>query len=112
MIPYAIFPHDLTAPCTLHHDIAGWMLTSHAGFHPNNGAQAQVFDLPDDTPEGNGATLTIPGKTGVTSYHGVLYVRLLPTGPGLVVDVYPPVSGGASLPRLVPQGQFLAHADQ
>lgn len=108
MIPYAIFPKDLTKPCTLHHDIAGWTLTSHAGTHPANGAAAQVFDLPDDTPEGNGATLTIPGKKGATGYHGVLYVHLLPTGPGLVVDVYPAVSNGESLPQLIVSGQFLA----
>jgi hypothetical protein len=108
MIPFAIFPKDLTKPCALHHDIAGWTLTSHAGTHPSNGAAAQVFDLPDDTPEGNGASLTIPGQT---PYHGVLYVRLLPTGPGLLVDVYPDEGdsvGSAFAPVSIEGDHFVA----
>jgi hypothetical protein len=107
MISYAIFPHDLSQSCTLAHDTAGWTLPSHIGTHPANGAPAQVFDLPDSTPDGNGATLSIPGKKGSTVYHGVLYLKL-PTGPGLIVDVFPPVMSGGTLPRLVVQGQFLS----
>jgi hypothetical protein len=44
------------------------------------------------------------------SYHGVLYLKL-PTGPGLVIDVFPAVgSQGAVLPRLVVNGQFISQA--
>jgi hypothetical protein len=110
MIPLAIFPTPLDLICTLHHDVAGWALQSHAGTHPLNGAPCQLFDLPATTPDGNGGTLTIPGKKGDTSYHGVLYLRL-PTGAGLIIDVFPPVISGGTLPRLVAQGQFLAQAD-
>ena len=105
-----IFPTPLDLVCTLTHDVAGWTLASHPGTHPANNAPCQVFDLPAGTPDGNGATLTLPGTRGPTNYHGVLYLHL-PTGVGLVVDVFPPVSAGASLPRLVAQGQFLAQAD-
>lgn len=107
MIALYVFPTPIDTICTLAHDIAGWTLTSHPGTHPANGAKAQVFDLPDGTPDGNGATLTIPGQKGSTAYHGVLYLHL-PTGAGLVIDVFPPVASGASLPRLIVQGQFLA----
>lgn len=101
-----IFPTPSDTVCRLTHDVAGWTLTSHAGGHPSNGAACQVFDLPAETPNGNGVTLTIPGAKGDTSYHGVLYLDL-PTGAGLVIDIFPPVSAGASLPRLVIRGQFL-----
>lgn len=101
-----LFPTPITTVCTLTHDVAGWTIQSHPVAHPTNGAACQVFDLPDGTPNGNGATLTIPGAKGPTSYHGVLYLDL-PTGAGLVIDVFPPVSAGSSLPRLAVSGQFL-----
>jgi len=106
MTPLAIFPADLSQPCTLVHDVAGWTLTSHAGAHPANGAACQLFDIPDGTPDGNGVTLSIPGKKGATAYHGVLYLQL-PTGAGLVIDVFPPVMGGGTVPRLVAVGHVL-----
>ena len=97
MIPLYEFPDDKHATLTLSHDIAGWTISSHPATHPSNGAACQQFDLPDDTPDGNGATLTIPGKKGATSYHGVLYLHL-PTGAGIVIDVFPPGGQAGSGP--------------
>ena len=105
MIPLIIFPSPLETICTLVHDTAGWTLTSHPGVYPS-GRPGQVFDLPDTTPDGNGCALTIPGKKGDTNYRAVLYLHL-PTGAGLVVDDFPPVSAGSSLPRLLVQGKVL-----
>lgn len=108
-VPLYIFPSPLDAVCTLSHDTAGWTLTSHPGTHPS-GRQGQVFDVPDTTPDGNGCQLSIPGKKQPTTYRAVLYLHL-PTGAGLVVDDFPPVVNGGTLPRLLVKGQFLAQPD-
>ena len=105
-LPLYLFPSPLETICALNHDTAGWTLHSQAGTHPSNGAPCQVFTLPDGTPDGHGATLTIPGKKGETVYHGVLYLHL-PTGAGLVIDIFPPVMNGGTLPRLVAVGHVL-----
>jgi len=100
------FPSPVETVLTLVHDTAGWSLQSHLGTHPSNGAPCQVFDLPDGTPNGNGVTLTIPGYPAAI-YHGVLYLDL-PTGAGLVIDIWPPANVNKTLPRLVESGQYLA----
>ena len=102
-----IFPSPVETICDLEHDTAGWVVASHLGTHPSNGAPCQVFTLPGGVPNGHGATLIIPGPTGSVRYHGVLYLDL-PTGVGMVIDIFPPVGvGGTVLPKLVVSGQFI-----
>lgn len=84
MKQWHIFPPQLDKPCTATLEEPVAELTSHSGTHPSNGAPCQTFDVPDGTPTGHGATLRI----GPTTYHGVLYLDL-PTGVGLVTDVFP-----------------------
>lgn len=86
MKSWHIFPPDLTKPCTAKHDTAGWELTSHPSTHPSNGAPTQVFDVPDNTPDGNGVSLFIADNP--KPYHGVLYLNL-PTGVGMLIDIFP-----------------------
>lgn len=103
--PLYIFPKPIETVCSLSHDIAGWNVMSHAGAHPSNGAACQVFDLPDGTPDGNGATLTIPGKKTPQVYHGVLYLHM-PTGAALLIDIFPPETicpEPAPIPPIPPQ---------
>lgn len=109
MTPWYLFPPD-GAICLATHDVDGWMLQAHPATHPSNGAPCQVFDVPDTTLDRQGCSLLITNATGQDLYrlHGVLYLAL-PTGAGLVVDVYPkPPQTVGVLPRLVTQGPFLA----
>ena len=110
MHAWYLFPVE-GAHCVATHDTAGWVLTAHPGTHPANVAPCQVFDVPAGTPDGNGCHLQISDATGRLLYdlHGVLYLTL-PTGVGLLVDVYPKVAS-VTLPRLVVNGQFLATDD-
>ena len=108
MISWYLFPPP-DAICLATHDTAGWTLQAHPATHPN-GAACQVFDVPPATPDSNGCQLRITTTTGKLLYelHGVLYLQL-PTGAGLLVDVYPlPPAQTVVLPRLVVNGQFLA----
>ncbi len=90
-----IFPSPLTTSCALGGD-AGWMVLSHPGAHPSNGAPCQVFDLPADTPDQNGATLAIPGYPPL---HGILYLHLA-SGAAFFPDVYP--AGNLPVPSTGP----------
>lgn len=96
------FPTPIETILTLTHDTAGWTIQSHLGTHPE-GRPAQVFDLPDTTPDGNGCQLTV----GSVVYRGVLYLHL-PTGAGILIDTFPV---GRALPKLVVQGHLLAQED-
>lgn len=111
MTPWYIFPNDPNHDTSMAtHDVAGWTLTAIPTTHPSNGAPCQMFSLPDGTPDGNGCRLTITDIHGKLQYnlHGVLYLHL-PTGAGLVVDIFPlrqvPVPAPALAP-INPQGRF------
>lgn len=108
MIPWYFFP-PTGATCVAKHDTSGWTLTAHPATHPANGAPCQAFDMPADTPDQNGCGLTMTDAKGrlLYSLHGVLYLHL-PTGAGLVVDVYPTPPASSALTKLVAVGQVLA----
>ncbi len=104
MTPMYTYPDPLETVLTLQHDTAGWTIQS--VLDTAHDPPAQVFTIPAGTPDGNGVTLTIPGSSHSQQYHGVLYLTL-PTGAGIVIDVFPPVVSNVTLPRLVLSGQFL-----
>lgn len=106
MTPLYEFPDPVDTPLTLTHDTGGWTIQSRTGNHPD-GPECQVFDVPDGTPDGNGVTLSIPGKPHDVLYHGVLYLHL-PTGAGIVIDVFPKASNPMRLPALIKSGSYLA----
>ncbi len=111
MTQWYIFPVT-DAHCIATHDTTGWVVTATPATHPSNGAPCQVFDIPTGTPDGHGCALQIFTTAGKLQYdlHGVLYLAL-PTGAGLVVDVYPkPPVQTVVLPRLMVNGQFLETA--
>ncbi len=102
-----VFPTPLDAHAVLTHDTGGWTLTGVPDVHPT-GRQGQSFTIPDATPDGNGAHLTITAPKKVPyQLRGILYLNL-PTGPGLLVDDYPMTDAAVTLPRLQVNGQFLA----
>lgn len=105
-VPLYLFPPTDTTG-TLTHDTGGWMLTSHPGTHPS-GRPGIVFDLPDGTPDGNGAQLRLEQKgREILNLRGVLYLHL-PTGTGIVFDDFSALKVHTTLPRLAVNGKFLA----
>ncbi len=106
--PFYIFPTPTDATCTLRHDTAGWTLTATPGMHPS-GRPAQVFTIPDGTPQDNGAMLDISApKFAPLQLRGVLHVG---TETYLRVDDFHLNKATVALPRLVAQGKFLAQGD-
>ncbi len=105
-VPFAlyIFPTPLDATCVLRHDTAGWTLTAHPALHPT-GRPGQVFDVPDGTPQDNGAALTItaPKKVPI-DLRAVLHVG---TETYLRCDDFHLQDSKTSLPRLVLDGTVL-----
>lgn len=110
-----IFPTPIDARCELFHDTAGWSLVGAPAVHPT-GRIGQGFDIPDGTSQGHGAKLivTAPHKVPIVQ-RGILFLNIhgfaYPWTPGqtaaFTADDFTLSDANVTLPRLVPQGQFL-----
>lgn len=86
MDPCYVFPPSDATHATLTHD-SGWTAESYPATHPS-GREGWAFDIPDGTPNGNGARLTFfKNDKELLWLRGVLYLTN-PTGVGLEVDDY------------------------
>src|SRR5262245_61959619 len=87
-----VFPPPDATRATLAHDTAGWIADSYPATHPS-GRDGWAFDIPDDTLNGNGATLTFfKDDKELFFVRGVLYLTN-PTGVGLEVDDFTSIKG-------------------
>lgn len=121
MIQLIIFPNPLNATCDLQPDDSGILIRGVPVTHPS-GALGQGFDIPLDTPNGHGASLTIIAKDKApVLQHGVLVINdgglHYPwTVPGqtaaFVADTFVLLDAvGTQLPQLVAFGEFIAQED-
>jgi len=106
--PFYIFPTPLDARCELTPD-GGPTIVAVAGTHPS-GRPGQIFDIPDTTPQGHGAALSIiaDGKVPI-SVRGILWITRpnFPWTTGLMIDDFHMTDANIVLPRLVAVGEFL-----
>ncbi len=107
-----IFPDPLQgATCKLQPDSLPSPIVGVPSTHPVNGAPCISFDVPDSVPNENGAWLRIEWDKSLRlapyELHGILNT-VASGGGGFQCDIFKGQKVGGSLPRLVPQGQFLA----
>ena len=108
--PFYIFPTPLTAHCELTPDSGSGTIVAVPATHPS-GRAGQVFQIPDTVPQGQGAQLIITADGKVTEHlRGILWLTApsFPWTTGLMVDDFHLANANITLPRLVPQGEFLA----
>lgn len=99
-----IFPTPEDAHCELRHDTGGWTITAVPAVH-SSGRPGQKFVIPADTPNANGAQLSITAPKKVPLLlRGVL---MLTTEAYLKVDDFHLADATVTLPRLVLDGHTL-----
>lgn len=98
-----IFPSPLQAHCELRHD-SGWTVVGVQAVHPS-GRLGQAFEIPEGTPHGHGARLTITAPKKVPlEQRGVLFLN---DGVWFAADDFVLVDAPSGLPPLVIQRKVL-----
>ncbi len=110
-----VFPTPPDAHCELAHDTGGWNLTAVGGVNPD-GVAGQVFIIPETTPNGNGAWLTITAKgKSPVKQHGFVFLNdhHLPwpwpatQQAAWSGDIFELITAAVTMPRLVLDGHTL-----